>query len=58
MKKNKEQSKGQLAQIARRKNTTKIKPSGKIYKRSNKIDDEQIIFNRMPSNTKFTFITK
>ena len=58
MKKNKEQSKGQLAQIARRKNTTKIKPSGKIYKRSKKIDDEEIIFNRMPSNTKFTFITK
>ena len=40
MKNKKEQSKGQLAQIARRKNTTKIKPSGKIYKRSNKIDDE------------------
>jgi|TARA_B100001248_G_C27349070_1_gene440344 hypothetical protein len=40
VKKNKEQSKGQLAQIARRKNTTKIKPSGKIYKRSKKIDDE------------------
>tara|TARA_Y100000768_G_scaffold61201_1_gene41624 strand:+ start:1144 stop:1266 length:123 start_codon:yes stop_codon:yes gene_type:complete len=40
VKKNKDQSKGQLAQVARRKNTTKIKPSGKIYKRSKKIDDE------------------
>ena len=33
-------NKGQLAQIVRRKNSTKIKPSGKIYKRSKKIDDE------------------
>ena len=33
-------NKGQLAQIVRRKNSTKIKPSGKIYKRSKKVDDE------------------
>ena len=36
----KKENKGQLAQIVRRKNSTKIKPSGKIYKRSKKIDDE------------------
>ncbi len=40
MKKNKEESKGQLAQIVRRKNLTKVKPSGKIYKRKKKINDE------------------
>lgn len=36
----KKENKGQLAQIVRRKNSTKIKPSGKTYKRSKKIDDE------------------
>lgn len=40
MSKNKKESKGHLAQIVRRKNTTKVKPSGKIYKRSKKINDE------------------
>ena len=40
MKKKKEDSKGQLAQIVRRKILTKVKPSGKIYKRSKKVDDE------------------
>ena len=40
MKKKKEESKGKLAQIVRRKNHTKVKHSSKIYKRSNKINDE------------------
>ena len=40
MQKRKKESKGHLAQIVRRKNSTKIKPSGKIYKRSKKIEDE------------------
>jgi len=34
MSKNKKDSKGHLAQIVRRKNSTKIKPSGKVYKRN------------------------
>tara|TARA_B100000214_G_scaffold373372_1_gene353577 strand:+ start:730 stop:852 length:123 start_codon:yes stop_codon:yes gene_type:complete len=40
MQKKKKESKGHLAQIVRRKNSTKIKPSGKIYKRSKKIEDD------------------
>ena len=40
MDKNKEENKGHIAQIVRRKNSTKIKPSKKIYKRSKKIKDE------------------
>ena len=39
-KKKKDESKGHLAQIVRRKNTTKVKPSCKIYKRNKKIEDE------------------
>jgi hypothetical protein len=35
--KKKGESKGHLAQVVRRKNSTKIKPSGKIYKRDKKI---------------------
>ena len=38
--KKKDESKGHLAQIVRRKNSTKIKPSGKIYKRNKKNKDE------------------
>ena len=41
MPKKKKESKGQLAQIVRRKNSTKVKPSGKIYKRNKKIEDDQ-----------------
>tara|TARA_B100001996_G_scaffold363465_1_gene331771 strand:- start:250 stop:372 length:123 start_codon:yes stop_codon:yes gene_type:complete len=37
--KKKVDSKGHLAQIVRRKNSTKIKPSGKIYKRDKKIKE-------------------
>ena len=40
MPKKKKESKGQLAQIVRRKNSTKVKPSGKIYKRNKKIEDD------------------
>ena len=40
MPKKEKESKGHLAQIVRRKNSTKIKPSGKIYKRSKRIQDE------------------
>ena len=40
MPKKEKESKGHLAQIVRRKNSTKIKPSGKIYKRSKIIKDE------------------
>ena len=40
MQKKKKKNKGHLAQIVRRKNTTKVKPSGKIYKRNKKIEDE------------------
>ena len=40
MPKKKKESKGQLAQIDRRKNSTKVKPSGKIYKRNKKIEDD------------------
>jgi len=39
MSKNKKESKGHLAQIVRRKNSTKIKPSGKVYKRNKKIEE-------------------
>jgi len=39
MTKNKKESKGHLAQIVRRKNSTKVKPSRKIYKRSKKIEE-------------------
>ena len=39
MSKNKKESKGHLAQIIRRKNSTKIKPSGKVYKRNKKIEE-------------------
>lgn len=39
MPKNKKESKGHLAQMVRRKNSTKIKPSGKIYKRNKKIEE-------------------
>ena len=37
--KKKRESKGHLAQIVRRKNSTKIKPSGKIYKRDKRIKE-------------------
>ena len=40
MEEKKKENKGHIAQIVRRKNSTKIKPSGKIYKRSKKIEDE------------------
>ena len=40
MPKKKKESKGHLAHIVRRKNSTKIKPSGKIYKRNKKIEDD------------------
>tara|TARA_Y100001958_G_C21231097_1_gene556840 strand:+ start:436 stop:555 length:120 start_codon:yes stop_codon:yes gene_type:complete len=39
MSKNKKENKGHLAQIVRRKNSTKIKPSGKVYKRNKKIEE-------------------
>lgn len=41
MPKNKQEKKGHLAQIVRRKNSTKIKPSGKIYirKKEKKIEE-------------------
>ena len=40
MQKKKKENKGHLAQIVRRKNSPKVKPSGKIYKRSKKIEDD------------------
>ena len=39
MPKKEKESKGHLAQIVRRKNSTKIKPSGKIYKRNKRVND-------------------
>jgi len=38
-KKKSNREKRHLAQIARRKNLTKVKPSGKIYRRKKKLND-------------------
>jgi len=37
--KNNDKEKRRNAQIARRKNITKIKPSGKVYKRNKRVND-------------------
>ena len=40
MSKKSKNDRGRLAQIVRKKNSTKIKPSGKIYNRKKKTTDE------------------
>ena len=40
MPKKKKENKGHLAQLVRRKNSTKVKPSGKVYKRSKNIREK------------------